>query len=96
MGTGVGRKEGRPPGGANSAAKDGTWCITKAEQRTKEQGLRACGHDQPHLRADWRNARGGEGRGQSPLAEGSVCSLVSPVWPSTGRAPREEGPAGAD
>lgn len=46
--------------------------------------------------ADWRNTRGGEGRGQSPLAEGSACSLVSPVWPSTGRAPQEEGPAGAD
>ena len=36
---------------------------------------------------DWRNMSGGEDRGQSPLAEGSPCSLVSPVWPSTGRAP---------
>lgn len=31
MGAGVGRKEGRPRGGANSAAKDRTWYFTKAQ-----------------------------------------------------------------
>lgn len=106
----LGGERGNTPAAANSTAKEETWGIyyrTTAKscgmtvrgcQGWKELDLSACDSDQhPPCWVEQRGACSvGKGRGQSPPTKGALCLLWSPRWHSTGQAPKEEGPVGAD